>query len=239
MFGRDQRAAKVVGDVTLGTGGRDPVAKYLRTGLRSRFAVLYRALPPICRSIESGSCAEKHRRCARKELQQRLPVEGCLLDRRASRVEADNVKDRFANMMPNTAASLGLSRIAIPFSPFTAILLRKTGRVIPLSKAPGRLREIVYRVQGRFRVTPSTADISDSAGAEAILDAIRKRWAWVKTHLRRWRLRSPQAYGQGQLHGLRYRGHPPQCGLATRIHDGSPHYPTAQRNSKVIVRAVD
>ena len=29
-------------------------------------------------------------------------------------------------------------------------------------------------------VNLTTADISDSAGAQAILDAIRKRWPWVK-----------------------------------------------------------
>jgi transposase len=28
----------------------------------------------------------------------------------------------------------------------------------------------------------TTADISDSAGAQAILDAVRKRWLWVKHH---------------------------------------------------------
>jgi hypothetical protein len=29
-------------------------------------------------------------------------------------------------------------------------------------------------------VNLTTADVSDSAGAEAILDGIRKRWPWVK-----------------------------------------------------------
>ena len=29
-------------------------------------------------------------------------------------------------------------------------------------------------------VNLTTADISDSAGAQAILDAVRKRWPWVK-----------------------------------------------------------
>jgi hypothetical protein len=29
-------------------------------------------------------------------------------------------------------------------------------------------------------VKPTSADISDSAGAQMILDAIRKRWPWLK-----------------------------------------------------------
>jgi hypothetical protein len=31
-----------------------------------------------------------------------------------------------------------------------------------------------------WRAIQSTADISDSAGAQQILDAIRKRWTWIK-----------------------------------------------------------
>jgi transposase len=42
-------------------------------------------------------------------------------------------------------------------------------------------------------VNLTTADISDSAGAQAILDAIRKRWPWVK------HLIADGAYDRGKL----------------------------------------
>ncbi len=38
-----------------------------------------------------------------------------------------------------------------------------------------------------------TADISDSAGSQAILDAVRKRWPWLKT------LFADGAYDRGKL----------------------------------------
>lgn len=45
----------------------------------------------------------------------------------------------------------------------------------------GRKRHIVVDTDGRLlMVNVTTADISDSAGAQAILDAIGKRWPWVK-----------------------------------------------------------
>ena len=45
----------------------------------------------------------------------------------------------------------------------------------------GRKRHIAVDTDGRLlMVNLTTADISDSAGAQAILDAIRKRWPWVK-----------------------------------------------------------
>ncbi len=48
-------------------------------------------------------------------------------------------------------------------------------------KVLGRKRHIVVDTDGRLlMVNLTTADISDSAGAQAILDAIRKRWPWVK-----------------------------------------------------------
>lgn len=48
-------------------------------------------------------------------------------------------------------------------------------------KIVGRKRHIVVDADGRLlMVNLTTADISDSAGAQAILDAIRKRWPWVK-----------------------------------------------------------
>ncbi len=48
-------------------------------------------------------------------------------------------------------------------------------------KTPGRKRHVVVDTDGRllmFNLTP--ADLSDSAGAQAILGAIRKRWPWIK-----------------------------------------------------------
>ena len=48
-------------------------------------------------------------------------------------------------------------------------------------KITGRKRHIAVDTEGRLlmiKLTP--ADISDSAGAQAILDGIRKRWPWVK-----------------------------------------------------------
>jgi transposase len=48
-------------------------------------------------------------------------------------------------------------------------------------KIVGRKRHIAVDTDGRLlmvRLTP--ADISDSAGAQMILDAIRRRWPWVK-----------------------------------------------------------
>jgi transposase len=45
----------------------------------------------------------------------------------------------------------------------------------------GRKRHIAVETDGRLPVVNlTTADISDSAGAQAILDAIRKRGPWVK-----------------------------------------------------------
>ena len=45
----------------------------------------------------------------------------------------------------------------------------------------GRKRHIAVDTDGRLlMVNLTTADISDSAGALAILDGIRKRWPWVK-----------------------------------------------------------
>ena len=48
-------------------------------------------------------------------------------------------------------------------------------------KIVGRKRHIVVDTDGRLLMVNLTpADISDSAGAQAILDAIRKRWPWIK-----------------------------------------------------------
>ena len=48
-------------------------------------------------------------------------------------------------------------------------------------KINGRKRHIAVDTDGRLlMVNLTTADIADSTGAQAILDAIRKRWPWVK-----------------------------------------------------------
>ena len=48
-------------------------------------------------------------------------------------------------------------------------------------KIVGRKRHIAVDTDGRLlAVNVTTADISDSAGAQPILDAIRKRWPWMK-----------------------------------------------------------
>jgi transposase len=48
-------------------------------------------------------------------------------------------------------------------------------------KVAGRKRHIAVDADGRLlMVNLTSADISDSAGAQAILDAIRKRWPWIK-----------------------------------------------------------
>ena len=48
-------------------------------------------------------------------------------------------------------------------------------------KTVGRKRHIAVDTDRRLlMVNLTTADISDSAGAQAILDAVRKRWPWLK-----------------------------------------------------------
>ena len=48
-------------------------------------------------------------------------------------------------------------------------------------KISGRKRHIAVDTDGRLlMVNLTTADIANSAGAQAILDAIRKRWPWIK-----------------------------------------------------------
>jgi hypothetical protein len=48
-------------------------------------------------------------------------------------------------------------------------------------KIVGRKRHLAVDTDGRLLMVKLTpADISDSAGAQAILDGIRKRWPWVK-----------------------------------------------------------
>jgi len=61
-------------------------------------------------------------------------------------------------------------------------------------KIVGRKRHVVVDTDGRLlAVNLTTADISDSAGAQMILDAIRKRWPWIK------HLFADGAYDRGQL----------------------------------------
>jgi transposase len=48
-------------------------------------------------------------------------------------------------------------------------------------KIVGRKRHIAVDADGRLlMVNLTTADISDSAGAQAVLDALRRRWPWVR-----------------------------------------------------------
>lgn len=61
-------------------------------------------------------------------------------------------------------------------------------------KIAGRKRHIVVDTDGRLlMVNLTTADISDSAGGQMILDAIRKRWPWLK------HLFADGAYDRGKL----------------------------------------
>jgi putative transposase len=61
-------------------------------------------------------------------------------------------------------------------------------------KIVGRKRHIAVDTDGRLlMLNLTTADISDSAGAQLILDAIRKRWPWVK------HLFADGAYDRAQL----------------------------------------
>ncbi len=48
-------------------------------------------------------------------------------------------------------------------------------------KIVGRKRHVAVDTDGRLlMVNLTTADVSDSAGAQLILDGIRKRWPWIK-----------------------------------------------------------
>lgn len=61
-------------------------------------------------------------------------------------------------------------------------------------KITGRKRHIAVDTDGRLlMINLTSADISDSAGAQMILDAIRKRWPWLK------HLFADGAYDRGQL----------------------------------------
>src|ERR1700757_3150690 len=61
-------------------------------------------------------------------------------------------------------------------------------------KTVGRKRHVAVDTDGRLLMVNLTpADISDSAGAQTILDAIRKRWPWLK------HLFADSAYDRGKL----------------------------------------
>jgi len=61
-------------------------------------------------------------------------------------------------------------------------------------KILGRKRHVAVDSDGRLlMVNLTTADISDSAGAQMILDAIRQRWPWLKHFF------ADGAYDRGQL----------------------------------------
>src|SRR5271163_2021388 len=62
-------------------------------------------------------------------------------------------------------------------SPFFLVHRRLGG----LSRSMGRKRHIAVDTDGRLLMVNLTpADISDSAGAQMILDGVRKRWPWLK-----------------------------------------------------------
>ena len=89
-------------------------------------------------------------------------------------------------------------------------------------KITGRKRHVAVDTDGRLlMINLTTADISDSAGAQMILDAIRKRWPWLQASLRRRRLRSRPAHGQGGLPRLHHRDRP-QDGGPTRLRGPAP-----------------
>ena len=53
-------------------------------------------------------------------------------------------------------------------------------------KTVGRKRHVAVDTDGRLlMVNLTTADVSDSAGAQLILEGIRKRWPWLKQPVRR------------------------------------------------------
>lgn len=63
-------------------------------------------------------------------------------------------------------------------------------------KITGRKRHIAVDSDGRLLMVHFTpADLSDSAGAQLILDALRKRWPWLK------HLFADSAYDRGRLLG--------------------------------------
>src|SRR5215207_9819020 len=80
-------------------------------------------------------------------------------------------------------------------------------------KVVGRKRHVAVDTEGRLlMVQLTTADISDSAGAQMILAAIRQRWPWLKHLFAVRRLRSRHADGQGRLPRLHHRDRPPRQG---------------------------
>lgn len=73
-------------------------------------------------------------------------------------------------------------------------------------KIVGRKRHIAVDTDGRLlMVNLTTADISNSAGAQTILDSIPRRWPWVKHLFADGAYDRFQAHGQGHLSGLRRR----------------------------------
>ena len=61
-------------------------------------------------------------------------------------------------------------------------------------KIAGRKRHVAVDADGRLlMVHLSPADLSDSAGAQLILDALRKRWPWIR------HLFGDAAYDRGRL----------------------------------------
>jgi transposase len=89
----------------------------------------------------------------------------------------------------DVALMLDRERAGRKASPSAAVIERQSVKALDAKtrgydankKIVGRKRHIAVDTDGRvLMVDLTTADISDSAGARAILDGIRKRWPWVK-----------------------------------------------------------
>jgi transposase len=77
-------------------------------------------------------------------------------------------------------------------------------------KTVGRKRHVLVDTDGRLlMVNLTTADVSDSAGAQLILVRVRKQWPWLQAPFRRRRLRSHQTARQRRLPRLHRRNRPP------------------------------
>ena len=74
----------------------------------------------------------------------------------------------------------------------------------------GRKRHIAVDTDGRLLMVNLTpADISDSAGAQMILDGVRKRWAVAEASVRRWGLRiAPNSKDKAAFRDFTIQNHP-------------------------------
>ncbi|WP_284948319.1 IS5 family transposase [Acidisoma cladoniae] len=96
---------------------------------------------------------------------------------------------RSPHVVPDHSRRVAHARPRTEASPTGGVLDSQTVKA-PHTQARGydankkiviRKRHIAVDTDGRLlMVNVTTADISDSAGAQAILDAVRKRWPWLK-----------------------------------------------------------